>query len=77
MTGFHKMKFIKLFCFWITDNANFLGKVSGLNAERLVEARGGFESASCILCLTAHDPDVVRLHVMRGDEPRCLRCNVS
>lgn len=58
-----------------TQNIDGLERLSGLNEDRLVEAHGSFESASCILCLTSQDPDVVRLHVMRGVEPRCLRCN--
>ncbi|PSN41036.1 NAD-dependent protein deacetylase sirtuin-3 [Blattella germanica] len=47
--------------------------VSGIPGELLVEAHGGFNTASCIRCFKKHDPDKTRELILQGETVRCDR----
>ncbi|XP_049956778.1 NAD-dependent protein deacetylase sirtuin-3-like isoform X1 [Schistocerca serialis cubense] len=54
-----------------TQNIDGLERLAGLPPEKLVEAHGGFSSASCISCFKEHDPDETREAIFRGEVIRC------
>lgn len=54
-----------------TQNIDGLERLAGLPPEKLVEAHGGFSSASCISCFKKHDPDETREAIFRGEVIRC------
>ncbi|XP_046992950.1 NAD-dependent protein deacetylase sirtuin-3-like isoform X2 [Schistocerca americana] len=54
-----------------TQNIDGLKRLAGLPPEKLVEAHGGFSSASCISCFKEHDPDETREAIFREEVIRC------
>lgn len=48
-------------------------EVSGIPEEKLVEAHGGFSTASCIRCFKKHDPHKTREDILQGKTVYCDR----
>lgn len=48
-------------------------EVSGIPEEKLVEAHGGFSTASCIRCFKKHDPHKTREDILQGKIVYCDR----
>ncbi|XP_046664934.1 NAD-dependent protein deacetylase sirtuin-3, mitochondrial-like [Homalodisca vitripennis] len=57
-----------------TQNIDGLERLAGLNEDHLVEAHGGFSTASCISCGIKMDTHIVKEKIMTGKEPRCVEC---
>lgn len=47
--------------------------MSGIPEEKLVEAHGGFSTASCIRCSKKHDPHKTREDILQGKTVYCDR----
>lgn len=47
--------------------------MSGIPEEKLVEAHGGFSTASCIRCFKKHDPHKTREDILQGKIVYCDR----
>ncbi|KAJ9574344.1 hypothetical protein L9F63_026012, partial [Diploptera punctata] len=56
-----------------TQNIDGLERLTGIPEERLIEAHGGFSTASCIKCFKKHDPDKTREMILNGDIVYCER----
>ncbi|KAL5499898.1 hypothetical protein EMCRGX_G011366 [Ephydatia muelleri] len=54
-----------------TQNIDGLERLAGVLPDRLVEAHGSFDTASCIRCATKHDPKEVKDIIQQGQIPRC------
>lgn len=53
--------------------------VAGIPPEKLVEAHGGFYTASCTECYKKHDPEKTRSSILNGKIVYCEKekCKVS
>lgn len=56
-----------------TQNIDGLERLSGIPEEKLVEAHGGFSTASCIRCSKKHDPHKTREDILQGKTVYCDR----
>lgn len=56
-----------------TQNIDGLERLSGIPEEKLVEAHGGFSTASCIRCFKKHDPHKTREDILQGKIVYCDR----
>lgn len=56
-----------------TQNIDGLERLSGIPEEKLVEAHGGFSTASCIRCSKKHDPYKTREDILQGKTVYCDR----
>ncbi|XP_067012810.1 NAD-dependent protein deacetylase sirtuin-3 isoform X2 [Anabrus simplex] len=54
-----------------TQNIDGLERLSGMPPEKLVEAHGGFYTASCIRCYKRQDPDKTQERIMKGEIVEC------
>jgi NAD-dependent deacetylase sirtuin 2 len=63
---------VLLRCF--TQNIDGLELKAGLSTERVVQAHGGFRSASCVECGANHDAVEHECILRRGETPRCDAC---
>ncbi|CAO3571224.1 unnamed protein product [Mortierella alpina] len=57
-----------------TQNIDMLERLTGLDAELLVEAHGSFATSECIECEVVIDNAWVRKHILKGDIPHCKSC---
>ncbi|KAK7099529.1 uncharacterized protein [Littorina saxatilis] len=60
-----------------TQNIDGLERISGIPAEKLVEAHGTFSSATCVTCGLRHDKEEIKDKIFQDKFPRCKRttCN--
>lgn len=54
-----------------TQNIDGLERLAGVVPDRLVEAHGSFDTASCVRCGTKHDPKEIKSIIQQGEIPRC------
>ncbi|KAF9561114.1 NAD-dependent protein deacetylase sirtuin-2 [Mortierella alpina] len=57
-----------------TQNIDMLERLTGLDAELLVEAHGSFATSECIECEEVIDNVWVRKHILKGEIPHCESC---
>ena len=57
-----------------TQNIDGLELLGGVSPDRLVEAHGGFSSASCVSCGTSYEPEMVKARILEEQLPiKCER----
>ncbi|XP_069685327.1 NAD-dependent protein deacetylase sirtuin-3, mitochondrial-like isoform X2 [Periplaneta americana] len=56
-----------------TQNIDGLERLSGIPEDKLVEAHGGFSTASCIRCTKKYDPFKTRESILKGEAVYCER----
>ncbi|GAA6063479.1 hypothetical protein JCM10212_000995 [Sporobolomyces blumeae] len=54
-----------------TQNIDTLERIAGIDDDRVVEAHGSFESATCLRCAKRYDKDEIRDAIMRAEVVRC------
>jgi NAD-dependent histone deacetylase SIR2 len=56
-----------------TQNIDCLERAAGVPAELIVEAHGSFATQRCIDCGTEYPDSMMKVHVAKGEVPRCIR----
>ncbi|XP_023339957.1 NAD-dependent protein deacetylase sirtuin-3, mitochondrial isoform X2 [Eurytemora carolleeae] len=65
-----KGKLSKLF----TQNIDGLERIAGIKEDKLVEAHGTFNSASCISCKEAYSIQTLKTQILEDITPTCHKC---
>ncbi|KAI9473596.1 MAG: DHS-like NAD/FAD-binding domain-containing protein [Benjaminiella poitrasii] len=58
-----------------TQNIDTLERMTGLDAEYIIEAHGSFAAASCVECKKRADSEMVKRMALKGQVPRCEDCD--
>lgn len=56
-----------------TQNIDCLERAAGVPPELIVEAHGSFAAQRCIDCGTEYPDSMMKVHVAKGEVPRCIR----
>ncbi|KAK9761169.1 Sir2 histone deacetylase Hst2 [Basidiobolus ranarum] len=57
-----------------TQNIDTLERVAGLDADKIVEAHGSFNTAHCTHCEEEYEQEWVKDHLINSRTPRCHKC---
>ncbi|XP_063052509.1 NAD-dependent protein deacetylase sirtuin-3 [Engraulis encrasicolus] len=60
-----------------TQNIDGLERMCGIPAEKLVEAHGSFDTASCHLCYTPYPAEEAKSAILSGVIPTCSFCQAT
>ncbi|XP_031420202.1 NAD-dependent protein deacetylase sirtuin-3 isoform X2 [Clupea harengus] len=60
-----------------TQNIDGLERMCGIPEDKLVEAHGSFETASCHLCYTPYPAEEAKRAIMCGSVPTCSFCQAT